>query len=153
MALGVEIAAAVAAIAAAAAAAINWWQARLSKKQIQLQAIIELDREWNSKDMLAKRRSVWKDDKSVDIDLVWDTLGWYLLRYYFYSTTAIEFLRDTWTKTTDNTLYGDLEELYGKLLNMEIKERNKKKKKTEQEELKDKRTKFVESEKKRPITL
>lgn len=30
------------------AAAIVWWQAHLIKEQMQLQAIIELEKEWNS---------------------------------------------------------------------------------------------------------
>src|SRR5260370_34696822 len=37
-------------------AAVVWWQGYLNKQQNELQAIIELGREWNSRDMLDNRR-------------------------------------------------------------------------------------------------
>jgi hypothetical protein len=41
------------------AAAIVWWQGHLIRQQMQLQAIIELDKEWNSKEMLQSRMAAW----------------------------------------------------------------------------------------------
>lgn len=43
------------------AAAIVWWQGHLIREQMQLQAIIELDKEWNSKEMLQSRTAAWSD--------------------------------------------------------------------------------------------
>src|ERR1700691_3313062 len=99
------------------AAAIVWWQGHLIKQQMQLQAILDLAKAWDSPAMLAKRRLVWTDRNEIDkdnvepvleflervstlakrrvisIDLVWDTLGWYVLRYAYYCRPAIKEIR------------------------------------------------------------
>jgi hypothetical protein len=87
-----------------------YYQARqgaLLRKQIQLQGLLDLDKEWNSADMRARRASGWtpandinleniedvldflekvssfEERNVLDAELVWDsTLGWYLLRYF-----------------------------------------------------------------------
>lgn len=129
--------------------AIVWWQGYLIKEQMQLQALIELDKEWNSTEMLAKRHKAWGATGSVEKDsvepvleflekvstlekwnvvaaeLIWDTFGWYVWRYYYYSFSAIQELREDWTNLTDPTLYCDLQSLWIKLLYLEVKERNK----------------------------
>lgn len=161
------------------ATGIIWWQGHLIKQQMQLQAIIELDKEWNSREMLEKRRGAWNDRNETDEsriedvleflekvstfekngviseDLIWDTFGWYVWRYYQYNNEVIRELRKEWTpKEVDLTLYQDLEALCGKLLNREIEERNKKKSRghpilTEQDvrqELDITREKFIASE-------
>ncbi|HXM33927.1 MAG TPA: hypothetical protein VN920_01950 [Pyrinomonadaceae bacterium] len=84
-----------------------------------------------------------------------DTLGWYLWRYYYYSKEVITELRDDWTHSTDPTLYGDLQNLWDKLLEYEIGERNKKKGTGErrvgreelEQELIDKKERFIKAEK------
>jgi hypothetical protein len=133
------------------AAAIVWWQGHLIKGQMQLQAIIELEKEWNCDEMLTKRKNAWasngKPDKEhiegvleflekvstlekrgvISDDLIWDTFGWYLWRYYYYSRDVIAQIRDDWSNSTDGTLYSDLERLWHKLRKREIAERNKSK--------------------------
>src|SRR6266849_540141 len=104
----------------------------LIKQQMQLQAIIELDKEWNSTEMLAKRKAAWTSENEPAIDdiesvleflekvstfekegvispdLIWDTFGWYVSRYYCYSKAVIkgirgnEGLRRKWTPTRDD---------------------------------------------------
>jgi hypothetical protein len=131
-------------------AAVVWWQGHLIKQQMQLQAIIELGREWNSWDMLENRRMAWNSQNEPDIEniesileflekvstfekqgvisaeLIWDTFGWYVSRYYHYSKDAITQLRKKWTpKGFDRTLYKDLEDLANRLLKQDIKKRNK----------------------------
>src|ERR1700682_4458077 len=44
------------------AAAIVWWQGHLIKEQMQLQAIIELAKEWNSVEILKLRSGSWDDN-------------------------------------------------------------------------------------------
>lgn len=133
------------------AGAIVWWQGHLIKGQMQLQAIIELEKEWNSMEMLKKRSGAWGDDDLPDKeriegvleflekvstlekrgvisdDLIWDTFGWYVWRYYYYSRGVIDQIRNDWTNSTDGTLYSDLEKLWNKLCEREIAERNKSK--------------------------
>jgi hypothetical protein len=119
--------------AALLAAAIVWWQGYLIKRQMKLQAIIDLHKEWNSGEMAANRRAAWNErdqaDKfkienvleflekvstferrgAVSANLIWDTFGWYLWRYYHYSAKVIGELRKEWTpKKPDQTLYQDL---------------------------------------------
>ncbi len=133
------------------AGAIVWWQGHLIRQQMQLQAIIELDKEWNSKEMLANRNAAWTDKNEpekdsiedaleflekvstfekhgvISADLIWETFGWYLWRYFYYSSSVIEDLRKEWTPAArDLTLYEDLEGLYRKLLIREVKRRNRK---------------------------
>jgi hypothetical protein len=133
------------------AGTIVWWQGHLIQGQMQLQAIIELDKEWNSTEMAKKRSGAWdaqnKPDKAhvegvleflekvsslekrgiISNELIWDTFGWYVWRYYYYCKEVISEIRDDWTNSTDPTLYGDLEALWEKLLKCEVRERNKRK--------------------------
>lgn len=131
------------------AAAIVWWQGHLIRQQMQLQAIIELDKEWNSREMLESRAAAWngtneankykvervleflekvstfQKDNVISVDLVWDTFGWYLWRYCFYCSSVIDELRNDWTPNhPDITLYCDLQDLWKKLLAYEIQKRN-----------------------------
>lgn len=131
------------------AAAIVWWQGYLIQQQMQLQAVIDLDREWNSKEMLENRKSAWTNQHEVDknnidrvleflekvstlekngvisADLVWDTFGWYIWRYHRYCSSAIDELRRDWTpKAPDPTLYKDLQDLCKKLTKQEVDNRN-----------------------------
>lgn len=161
----------IALIVSAVAAGFAYYQAQLLKKQIQLQAIMDLDREWRSNEMLQERSSFWSAEGHPDQDraedvleflekvssfeeggiiecrLVWDTLGWYMVRYHHYCQNVIEILRERWTHRRDHTLYQDLEKLSDKLLREEA---NKQRISADavQEELDDKdlRKKFVESE-------
>jgi hypothetical protein len=130
---------------------IVWWQGYLIKEQMQLSTIIELYGEWNSKEMLEKRKLAWKDQHSPDRDtiedvleflekvstfeergvistnVIWETFGWYISRYYCYSKSEIDELRREWTPGhPDLTLYEDLQVLYPKLLDLEVARRNKK---------------------------
>ena len=136
---------------AAITARFAYNQANLLKKQIQLQAILDLDREWNFEEMMETRASVWTDDHRpkedkiedlleflekvssleergiIDPDLIWDTFGWYMIRYYRYCAPVIEdVLRRRWTHKPDPTLYQDLQSLYEKLVEREARERSKK---------------------------
>ncbi len=125
------------------------WQGTLVVRQIQLQAILDLDKEWNSEEMLECRRSAWKRSGTPNLEciesvleflekvssleergiisknLIWDTVGWYVWRYYIYCGRTIVQLRKKWTETYDPTLYQDLQKLCRKLIAMEIRERNK----------------------------
>lgn len=176
----------VTALAGLLAAVVVWWQGdlireqiELQKKQAELQTIIDLDKEWNSVEMLRSRSLAWNDRNEPDKyriegaleflekvstfqkngalsdDLIWDTFGWYVWRYYYYSADVIRELRADWTPgSTDPTLYQDLEELYFSLLRMEVEERNRKRTQGQPEltekdvlnELKKTRHKFITSE-------
>src|SRR5213080_2463556 len=49
------------------ATGVVWWQGTLIKKQIQFQSFIELDREWNSPEMLKTRETAFnKATKKYD---------------------------------------------------------------------------------------
>jgi hypothetical protein len=126
-----------------------WWQGHLIKQQMQLDAVPELDKEWNSKQMWANRRAAWNDKNEpeldtiegvleflekvstfarrriVSADFISDTFGWYVRRYYFYGRSAIRKLRAYHTDTFDPTLYADLQRLCTKLIEREIEARNK----------------------------
>jgi hypothetical protein len=108
------------------------------KKQLEMEVLIDLFKEWNS-DKMRKIRSDYfieaitdkdldkKEDvleylekmasyyrrKMIDKELIWDTIGWYVLRYYYYNRDAIEKIRKRWRN--DKTLYQDLEDLYDEL--------------------------------------
>jgi hypothetical protein len=159
------------------AAAIVWWQGYLIKgqmelqaRQMELQAIIDLHKEWNSTEMIENRRRAWNDRNQADkfriedvleflekvstferrgaisAELVWDTFGWYVWRYYHYSAEVIGDLRKEWTpKKPDPTLYQDLEVLYDKLLKQEIGRRGLTERDAK-EELDMTREKFITSE-------
>ena len=115
---------------------------------MELDTTVGLYDEWNSKEMLQKRRGAWLPDKPnpetvehvleflekistfekgrfISRGSIWDTFGWYLWRYYFYSKDVIAEMRREWTpKAPDRTLYKHLEDLCPKLLQMELAERN-----------------------------
>lgn len=161
----------IAIIVSTVAALFAYYQAQLLKKQIQLQASIDLDKEWRSGEMLQKRSSFWSEEGHPDQDraedvleflekvssfeeheiiecrLVWDTLGWYMVRYHHYCRNVIEILREMWTHRPDHTLYQDLEKLSDKLVREEANNRGISADVVEKElddaEL---RKKFVESE-------
>jgi len=96
---------------------------------------------WNSEGMLAMRRSAWnpetevpnpdtiagvleflekvsslEKDGYITRQLVWDTCGWYVGRYFFHGKEEIERLRTKWIHSYDPTLYQDLDGFYGRLL-------------------------------------
>ena len=136
-----------AAAVAAGAGALVIHQIDLLQKQTQLDAIIRLDQEWRSDQMIKQRKSAWKDNdhpdeekiedvleflepassfvaqEIIDPNLVWDTFGWYMIRYYSCCQNEIEILRDKWTNSHDKTLYQDLEALYKRLVDKEAKAR------------------------------
>lgn len=130
-------------------AAVVWWQGYLITRQMLLSTVVDLYKEWNSSEMLAKRKTAWQDgdpnpdaiegvleflekvstlqkNRFVSQQLVWDTFGWYIGRYYFHSKKAIERLRTKWTPKYDPTLYQDLEAFYQELLKFEVEQRNEK---------------------------
>jgi hypothetical protein len=156
---------------------IIWWQGYLIRRQMELQTAVGLYAEWNSKEMLQTRSAAWLDDKPdpdtieavleflekvstfekegfISLTLIWDTFGWYLWRYYFYCKDVIMEKRRDWTPAApDPTLYQDLQELYPKLLRMELAERNCResdgKKLTESDvigELEETKIKFIQCE-------
>jgi len=132
-------------------------QVQLLRQQLELQAIIELDKEWNSPEMLAKRRRAWNSHNKPDIDriegvleflekvstfekkgvisadLIWDTFGWYVSRYHHYCKDVIKELRKKWVRNRDDktrmdpTLYMDFEALADELLKQDLKQRNERK--------------------------
>lgn len=170
--------------AALLAVGFVWWQGHLIKQQMELQAALELDKEWNSEEMLENRSAAWNDQNEADqdtiegvleffekvstfekrgvisLDLIWDTFGWYMWRYYHYTSAVIQVLRRNWTpKRADPTLYADLEALFPKLLHRETERRNRHRSKgqpalTEKdviEELDMTRDKFIAAEKDKTI--
>src|SRR5258708_18359324 len=87
--------------------AVVWWQGYLITKQMVLNAVTDLYKEWNSEEMLEKRRLAWSNGnpnphtiedvleflekvsslekkRFITRQLIWDTFGWYIGRYYFY---------------------------------------------------------------------
>ena len=47
---------------------IVWWQGHLIKKQMELQAIIELAREWGSAEMVSRRKAAWSAENKPEKD-------------------------------------------------------------------------------------
>lgn len=159
-------------------ALVIYWQGNKLKMQIQLQALLELDRDWNKREMRKLRAKACeilkkipkKNLTEVELDIVehlfeylekicsfqkmsilesnslWSILGWYIVRYYYYGFEAIKLLRKRWTNDYDPTLYKDMENVYKKLIEREIKERRKNKEDLE-EEFKKTRDNFFKSEK------
>lgn len=68
--------------------------------------------------------STLERDRYITRQLVWDTLGWYIGRYFFYCKEEIERLRTKWTHRYDPTLYQDLQRFYDRLLEFEGKQKN-----------------------------
>lgn len=60
----------------------------------------------------------------LTVKLIWDTIGWDIMRYYFYMKEAISKIREKWGH--DDSLYGDLEYLYDELMDIELADRRKK---------------------------
>lgn len=131
------------------AGAVVCWQGQLIVQQMVLTAVMDLYREWSSETMIEKRSAAWiveneapnpdtieevleflekvsslEKRRFVTRQLIWDTFGWYIGRYYFYSKTEIQRLRTHWTPKGDPTLYQDLERLYQILLALEVEQRN-----------------------------
>lgn len=124
-------------IAGTVAAGAVLWQGDLIKRQIAFSTYIELDREWNSGDMLNARSHVhvpatdeWDHshleaileffeklamlfDVTAAKPFVFEsTLVWYAVRYFLFAREhgQIQKLRDTW----QTPVYGDLERLYAR---------------------------------------
>lgn len=126
------------------AVGVVWWQGSLIKRQLAFSTFIELDKEWNSEEMVETRKNVRdpQDQRDIsrlegaleffekmasfwltgvlDTDLVCNsTLGWYAAHYYLFAREhgKIEHLRgpDVW----NDYVYGDLERLYKKYLTRE----------------------------------
>jgi hypothetical protein len=137
---------------------IVWWQIQLLVRQLEYTAVQDLDKEWNSAGMLERRKGAWvigKDcpnpekiedvleflekvstlerKKYISRDLIWDTFGWYLGRYYYYCKSEIAELRKKWTKGNDPTLYQDLEHFYIRLIDSEATQRKLKPEDVEKE--------------------
>jgi len=158
------------------------WQGHLLRRQLELQTLTGLYTEWNSKEMLEKRVYSFVSDKPTDEELeqveavlesleklasfyrhgvltrklIWDTFGWYVLRYYFYNSGEerfpdepgkgnIEQIRAKWDH--DDTLYCDLKILYDKLLMMECR-RRRRTKEAVRESLRKEHNKFIKAEQK-----
>ena len=158
-----------AAVVAVGVGALVVYQVDLLRKQTQLDAIIRLDQEWRCDQMVRNRQLAWKDEIHADEDtvegvleflervstfanrgmidhnLVWDTFGWYLVRYYSYCKNEIEILREKWTNQYDATLYCELESMYKVLLDKEAEPRHITPAEVERE-LMDKRALFIKTE-------
>ena len=140
------------------------------KKQIQLQTLIDLGKEWDGEWMAECRRESCKllqknkdyfnelknhhndikkdqlipeelayietvleffekvsalvEDGTLEIDAVWEILGWYLVRYYHYFEYLIKKVLWTyWTKSKDRTLYENFEKVYNNLIKIESEKR------------------------------
>jgi hypothetical protein len=157
------------AVVAIGAGALVVYQVDLLRKQTQLDAIIRLDQEWRCDQMVRNRELAWKDEMHADEDtvegvleflervstfanrgmidrnLVWDTFGWYMVRYYSYCKNEIEVLRERWTNRYDGTLYQELEALYKALLDKEAEPRHITPAEVEKE-LMNKRALFIKTE-------
>lgn len=130
-------------------AAVVLWQGQLLNRQLAYGTVLDLYKEWNAETMLVTRNGAWNSDKEVPNpdtieavleflekvstlerdryitrQLVWDTFGWYIGRYFFYCKEEIERLRTKWTHRYDPTLYQDLQGFYDRLLEFEAKQRN-----------------------------
>lgn len=139
------IATAGAAAAGVLTAIIIWTQARLLVVQNQINALIQLQGQWESERMRSQR-SRWarrpedlltlepilefleefagfKKRGILTDDLIWDTtVGWHAARYYFYNLENIKNLRRKWE---DCTLFRNLEkDLWPAYLKNEICQRS-----------------------------
>jgi len=125
------------------AVGVVWWQGSLIKRQLAFSTFVELDKEWNSEEMVKTRKNVrdpqdhWDISRLegaleffekmasfwltgvLDTDLVCNsTLGWYAAHYFLFARVQIKHLRgpDVW----NDYVYGDLERLYKKYLDREV---------------------------------
>lgn len=127
---------------------VIWWQGRQLQKQLELQTITELYKEWNGDEMRKARhelclllsfdREIYDLDRVEDVlefleriasfykdkvlskELIWATIGWYIMRYFYYARelSTITGIRKKWSG--DKTLYKEIERLYKDLLDMEL---------------------------------
>ena len=151
-----------------AAACVVWWQGTLIKEQIRFQSLIELDKEWNSPEMLKRRETAFdktakqyelyklegilefleklasfKQAGVLDMHLLpYSNLGWYGVRYFFFKRENIETLRKKWK---DENLYEDLKSFYEEYLTLEGG-RSDEKRKSYERELESTRDEFTENE-------
>ncbi len=139
---------------------VIWWQGRLLKKQLELQTITDLDKEWSSCKMREIRANSFNEnpDDLDKIELVleflekiasyrnksilqqktlWDYFGWHIIRYYYYNQENIIKIRRKWSN--DETLYCELQKLYPELIRQEAKEI--------ENHLKEQKDNFIKSEK------
>jgi len=139
-------------------AGVIYWQGTQLKKQLELQTLTELYKEWNCKEMrkarcaacsvlpfdyssdilnfddkrlnktegvleFLERIASYYKEKVLTIDLVWETIGFYIERYFHYTRVAIPEIRRRWK---DVNLYEDIELLYKELMKMNIARRHTK---------------------------
>jgi hypothetical protein len=149
-------------------AGVVWWQGGLIKAQIQFQSFIELDKEWNSPEMLETREKAFnKTTKQydlfklegileflekfasfrkagvLDMNLIYNSnIGWYAIRYYFFNVTNIGILREKWK---DDSLYEDMKDLYLEYLALEVG-RSTEKRQAFEKELEATRDQFIRNE-------
>ena len=73
-----------------------------------------------------EKTSSFVKDKTLEVDAVWEVLGWYLVRYHYYFQHVItKVLRTYWTpNNNDITLYSNTENVYNELIKKEIIERS-----------------------------
>lgn len=117
------------------AADVIFWQGYLIKRQLAFSTYLELDREWNSDDMIKARKLVhapksenWDQSRlegileflekvasmfqlSGDVPFVYEsTLGWYAAQYFLFAREhgQIDYLRTLW----QDNLYTDVEKFY-----------------------------------------
>ena len=130
-------------IAGLVAADVVVWQGYLIKRQLAFSTYLDLDKEWNSEEMIALRQKVhapgaeeWDHSRlegileffeklalmfriSGNLAFIYQsTLGWYASRFFLYAREhgQIQFLRDLW----EDDVYTDLEYFYDFYLRNEV---------------------------------
>jgi hypothetical protein len=125
------------------AAEVVVWQGYLIKRQLAFSTYLDLDKEWNSQEMIKSRRAVrapgsteWNHSRlegileffekvasmfklSGEMPFIYQsTLGWYAAQYFLFAHEhgQIKYLRDLW----QDSLYQDLEDLYTFYLENEV---------------------------------
>jgi hypothetical protein len=120
------------------------WQGYLIKRQLAFSTYLELDKEWNSEEMIDARQVVhapgteeWDHSRlegileffeklasmfllSADMPFIYQsTLGWYAVRYFLFARHhgQITYLRRLWK---DDLLYADLQALYRFYIRREV---------------------------------
>ncbi|MGD0672627.1 MAG: hypothetical protein ABSB13_11145 [Candidatus Binatus sp.] len=146
------------------------WQGYLIKQQIAFSTYLDLDKEWNSNEMIKARQAVhapgsegWDHSRlegileffeklasmfklSGDMPFIYQsTLGWYAAQYFLFAREhgQIKYLRDLW----QDDLYEDLEDLYRFYVINEVGRGHKAQKAWEAKRLRTE-TKFWEQERK-----
>jgi hypothetical protein len=152
------------------AAVVVVWQGYLIKQQIAFSTYLDLDKEWNSAEMIEARQTVhepgsddWDHSRlegileffeklasmyklSGDMPFIYQsTLGWYAARYFLFAREhgQIQHLRQLWK----DKLYKDLEDLYTFYVRNEMKHNKKTQKEWEAQCLRTEE-KFWEQERK-----